>query len=768
MAKADQSGATMMTSTTVEEARLIEEARGIEFYQGDLTRLANLLPKDDEELVALLERRMEALQGRVFSHLWMAAHWAGRRVPARLLAKGAELMSEMTWILATAGLCVEREEGPAGEICECLLEAVATGHQDEYRGVVCLICAARSWRDAYGEEEPYPEQLGFLSRQVVRKLHTTDPNGKSAAQLLISILACLTGDEVLIRTLNERFFGYRETVARESMEDFFLKFGDLKNYGPEQRPERVLSGYQVRRAVAKVGRNEPCPCGSGKRYKKCCLRKDQQKLSRSSSVPGKTLDDLEKEKEERLTMQSLADMQRHEVMRLDPKRIKVDMIKLVIQRLVEYHEYDHVMTIYEQSPYPDWEGWEDAFLWVFVRSCRDKRYELALQVAEMFPGIEEKGAIDLEFIRARGDHSAILRLLEKHCEAILKAEDDDEKGPLAGASQDEDGREQEGETGARWVELAFCLMACDLPFLEIAFARGILPLAPRDEVDLLLEAIEERREMAGLSRFDVSEDLTHFGDTLARKAMLEMAAAKISTLYTDQLATTSTDLERRTQDLAELKRSLQESSARAEEAEAIAQEKEAALASLKAEESAGAEDRIAENEREIAELRDRLRMLKSEVKRKHDQRNELRRELRDVRREAMAKSETSSRDKVAEAARADEEEEALLAAPTGEDGAITSGIHMPRIPIFPPDFLEKVKPFPAHVQSAVFQLVGRLASGDPSAFVGVRMLKMSQNLLRQRFSDSYRLIFRLKGDQLEIVAAINRRDLDRWLQRELR
>lgn len=23
-------------------------------------------------------------------------------------------------------------------------------------------------------------------------------------------------------------------------------------------------------AVAKVGRNDPCPCGSGKKYKKCC------------------------------------------------------------------------------------------------------------------------------------------------------------------------------------------------------------------------------------------------------------------------------------------------------------------------------------------------------------------------------------------------------------------------------------------------------------------------------------------------------------------
>lgn len=25
-----------------------------------------------------------------------------------------------------------------------------------------------------------------------------------------------------------------------------------------------------RRATAKIGRNDPCPCGSGKKYKKCC------------------------------------------------------------------------------------------------------------------------------------------------------------------------------------------------------------------------------------------------------------------------------------------------------------------------------------------------------------------------------------------------------------------------------------------------------------------------------------------------------------------
>jgi uncharacterized protein YecA (UPF0149 family) len=26
----------------------------------------------------------------------------------------------------------------------------------------------------------------------------------------------------------------------------------------------------VRRETPKIGRNDPCPCGSGKKYKKCC------------------------------------------------------------------------------------------------------------------------------------------------------------------------------------------------------------------------------------------------------------------------------------------------------------------------------------------------------------------------------------------------------------------------------------------------------------------------------------------------------------------
>ncbi len=32
--------------------------------------------------------------------------------------------------------------------------------------------------------------------------------------------------------------------------------------------------------MRKIGRNEPCPCGSGKKYKKCCIDKPPQTFMR--------------------------------------------------------------------------------------------------------------------------------------------------------------------------------------------------------------------------------------------------------------------------------------------------------------------------------------------------------------------------------------------------------------------------------------------------------------------------------------------------------
>ncbi|WP_071594668.1 SEC-C metal-binding domain-containing protein [Gracilimonas tropica] len=41
--------------------------------------------------------------------------------------------------------------------------------------------------------------------------------------------------------------------------------------------------------ATKLHRNDPCHCGSGKKYKNCCLEKDQSKLSSKLGVIGLVL-----------------------------------------------------------------------------------------------------------------------------------------------------------------------------------------------------------------------------------------------------------------------------------------------------------------------------------------------------------------------------------------------------------------------------------------------------------------------------------------------
>lgn len=62
------------------------------------------------------------------------------------------------------------------------------------------------------------------------------------------------------------------------------KYNEMfKSISPEDRPHRIddlkimkkeLTTYQ--RKNKKIGRNEPCPCDSGKKFKKCCLQKNAE------------------------------------------------------------------------------------------------------------------------------------------------------------------------------------------------------------------------------------------------------------------------------------------------------------------------------------------------------------------------------------------------------------------------------------------------------------------------------------------------------------
>ena len=59
----------------------------------------------------------------------------------------------------------------------------------------------------------------------------------------------------------------RETVAREIEIEQPRPQRMVLSHGEDALPARA--GNAAKREGEKVGRNDPCPCGSGKKYKRC-------------------------------------------------------------------------------------------------------------------------------------------------------------------------------------------------------------------------------------------------------------------------------------------------------------------------------------------------------------------------------------------------------------------------------------------------------------------------------------------------------------------
>ena len=68
--------------------------------------------------------------------------------------------------------------------------------------------------------------------------------------------------------------GRRPRRASTSVDDLEEEFQRRKRRELQQARMAGAGDYQpvqqVVRSGAKIGRNDPCPCGSGKKYKKCC------------------------------------------------------------------------------------------------------------------------------------------------------------------------------------------------------------------------------------------------------------------------------------------------------------------------------------------------------------------------------------------------------------------------------------------------------------------------------------------------------------------
>lgn len=106
----------------------------------------------------------------------------------------------------------------------------------------------RASHDA-GQAREWAEKSEWLGLEIL----ATDAGGVDDTEGTVEFIARYRVDDEQHEHRERSFFVKRDGV---------WYFSDGKILGPRQR----------RLEAPKVGRNDPCPCGSGKKYKKCCGR----------------------------------------------------------------------------------------------------------------------------------------------------------------------------------------------------------------------------------------------------------------------------------------------------------------------------------------------------------------------------------------------------------------------------------------------------------------------------------------------------------------
>jgi len=106
--------------------------------------------------------------------------------------------------------------------------------------------------------------IGRIQENVTRKVFTT------------YILSQAQMDSMLkhANMSHDEMSAFLHAQQQEQMQQFNQNISAPPQYNnpPSEEKQRPI------RVAAKVGRNDPCPCGSGKKYKKCCGQHEEEDL----------------------------------------------------------------------------------------------------------------------------------------------------------------------------------------------------------------------------------------------------------------------------------------------------------------------------------------------------------------------------------------------------------------------------------------------------------------------------------------------------------
>jgi hypothetical protein len=695
-------------------SELLKQAAATVYCRPALRELGAALPEDDSILTAALHEAAMKRDAKSFSHLYFAGLLAKRRIPVAVLESGAALLPEGIQIMHTA-LRLE------GDVAESLAVAIRSGRMSIERDATAIVTG---WLDYERREISAPPEFLALTRKVCRKTMRFEMD---FVRIFLNLAGKLCGDPVVARILNA-------DIPRDPSLDLILVearkastgSGWENSFPTSPLAETTLgSGATVKRAIPKAGRNDPCPCGSGRKFKQCCEAKTS--TAEQYQIEGVTISEAAAHPELLLTQRRIRSMRSYELFALDPTRLSPELVGDLACQLACFCEIPRTIEVL-QAIDPDQLSVNDideiAFNFYQAREIEALRWFI-----DWAPGSVNL-SFEMEVLLATPAER--LQLLQTRARDAFDAE-----------------RSGDRTASTIFCDLGHAALAAD-PALGILIARGVLPVIGWIYQAAMIEEIEDARDLLGLDDKEPGYEIIDATEQVSiDKARHANDLERVRVETSSRVNQRDSEIQRLKSQIDTMQETLTQREQATEKAKELPKEKLSAPIIVTA----------SNDPAETRELRDHLRRLKDTLKVEHDERNRAMRDLRaaqdQLRRAARQKPENSSSE---------------ITTDQPSDNEETAGIGVEwepqtlRIPEYSNNFRESLRKHPRQASAAALAAAGRLAGGDPSIWKTVRALKMRPGTLRVRVAGDCRLLFEIgQGDTLRFVDFILRRDLDRWL-----
>jgi hypothetical protein len=584
-------------------------------------------------------------------------------------------------------------------LCVQLLER---GRMSAPRDALATLRAA----EALGDRPPPAALLVSLRRQLRRCVDVDDG-------IFLGKAASLVGDP-FTRELGAQWI----EMTREVRDvPFGAPAHDPLRVLPEAAPKRWVTGYTVRQQSPVVGRNDPCPCGSGKKYKKCCLGKQQDTAPSEPPEPEPEL----------LTSDQVGELRPQQLSRLDPTKLGTLQLIVAFRRLADFCY------------------WQEAARLLDVLATRTDPDNADGHRQDFTARLLEAGELELA----------------EHEYAKLSADAQDELRLERACARREDGLLERLEAAARrgllpeatteLVELAHVLLRHS-PALGILVARGALSADRALDSDVLLRTAEDARDTAALPPFEPWWDLW---DTMLTERMGKARKRTLEAAQADIAERALTELKAKTDEAQGLRTELNHLEARLK---ALATERDALAKTAPPDELQRARAESAELESERRRLKNKVEELRGLLSHSQHERTELRQRVAElVQADADAPRATAGQPSPSERL-TDAGRDATDALELDDDTRF-----VPRR-LLVPEVTTRAKrsllELPAHVGRAALALLAELGAGDEASWARVKRLRAVEGVRSARVGIHYRLLCRVEETELRVLDIVHRRELE--------